>query len=590
MPVAMELRKNIKAPRRYEDELDEEAARPSPVRAAPANVIRQNPNLPPAAFPTLDLRQPSARENRQADNHIPTNYRKNAHDPANSSSREPNRRSTTTEPHSPQLQHLPMASTSQVTGPHMDNGPGNPIWEMNMRLLEKLDKRTDEDWFMAEMETSDEDGAPSQPKAKNASQTENIPPIRETIPLALRIEMVYAAAGEDSKAEHALARLKLNANQREVMMEELRQYQAREKEEDARIAAHQSRLHNALLRGPRARIKEDPFQQLYENDREDVVVSRRAVNEARAYMASCALDDSFLDSWSSMGNVPTATVTESGDEIDARYPNAVSMRDVLAADGTATPTLPDRTKTSVKEPSNGQVALPSPPEHSVNGQIAVDPSNQVLPPTTTKRQVTGETIEVNVGGPQAFLGGNDPQTPQQQPSLEQTLVKKFVEWPYTPPSPTLGTFRLPESSGSDYEPKPKKQRTNTARKKPVSSVNASPARETGFAAKVDRTARRKPVTSTDTVDRDGEKGEVTDQEYRPLSVTQGVPQAEDNAALGEMESSSAPTEQENSTIVVHVPEQQPTPAAHQAGENGASAANDTGGKPKKRGRPKKSKG
>lgn len=49
---------------------------------------------------------------------------------------------------------------------HMDNGRGNPIWERNMALLGDMGQRTDEGWFDAEMETSDEEEGSEQTKRK----------------------------------------------------------------------------------------------------------------------------------------------------------------------------------------------------------------------------------------------------------------------------------------------------------------------------------------------------------------------------------------------------------------------------------------
>lgn len=162
MPAAMELRKHIKAPRRYSRELEEEShpetrpSKPSPIKA---KIINYNPHLPPAAFPTLDPRQVLARDNNLPDNHVSGNNDKHARGPTTLSSAE---RDLTAESASPHLHRPQTASVTQKTPPGMDNGPGNLIWEKNMKLMNELDERTEEEWFIKECETSSDEEAANQ--------------------------------------------------------------------------------------------------------------------------------------------------------------------------------------------------------------------------------------------------------------------------------------------------------------------------------------------------------------------------------------------------------------------------------------------
>ena len=49
------------------------------------------------------------------------------------------------------------AASEEIGGGRQGNGPANPVWASNMGIIDKMANRTDEDWLLAEMETSDEE-------------------------------------------------------------------------------------------------------------------------------------------------------------------------------------------------------------------------------------------------------------------------------------------------------------------------------------------------------------------------------------------------------------------------------------------------
>lgn len=180
----MELRKSSsrKAPRRYEDELVEAYDQPSSVRVArqPAyrgKVIEYNPQLPPAAFPTLNAGALPTESRQRSDVNGPPKQRKEAQtrsslfshrdSPTLSQSLQEDELfqiSSQTIPETLQQPQMAFrASTSLRPG---DNGPGNPIWESNMAMMASSGQLTEDELFMAEMETSDEDGPPPQKSQK----------------------------------------------------------------------------------------------------------------------------------------------------------------------------------------------------------------------------------------------------------------------------------------------------------------------------------------------------------------------------------------------------------------------------------------
>ncbi|KAL8837247.1 MAG: hypothetical protein Q9170_002620 [Blastenia crenularia] len=662
----MNLRRNIKAPRRYEDELvEEEATRPSPFTAR-ANVreVERNLHLPPAAFPTLDPRQNFPRQSGQADDHAPINEQDSnvssavlstldprhtlAHETRQADKKIPtNNHSLDARPSLPRGRNegrktqLPPVMASRA---HRHSGPGNPIWEANMKKMEEWGKMTEEELIMAEMETSEDEQPPMHLRRRVDSLE---PPAWETIPLALRIEMIYAVTDEENhnSSERAMLRLKLSSDQQRIMAGELDAFRKREEVEDRRIELHQNRMNDAILNGPRSYLKQDPFQGLYEDlDRPDTVVKRREVNDARTYMISCGLDTAFLDSWAIADNVPTDAAPELDDGIDTRVADSAPLHDSLPPQSSII--LSDGTRIGMQEPSTAPTVLFTPLKHSTNGQIPVNRPKQTQPPMTTKRQITGETIEVDLGSSQSlskkdgivnrshgklsteFAPSRLPQTPQrdpkQRPASKTVPVNRNVGWPQTPPTPSLTTLPPPQDTNdTGYEPKVKKQRPNIARKKPVPAHNGadkngeSPAvrnevsqdlptmsriistpdevstdtNDAGHEPKAKKqrpnTARKKPVSAQDRVDQNPESPPTRSEAFEDLPMISGNMPTQDEITMVEAQSSSAPTEQE---IVVQVPGEQAIVEARQGGRDAGAATGDAGihgTKPKKRGRPKK---
>lgn len=174
----MELRKKINPPKRLDDEIAEkadDAERVPPAKALSGQaycgkITQHNPNLGPAAFPTLDPRCIALHHAQKRRTLIPSSSHSSLSTPVPSHQNPINETVTAVETglirdfHQMRPQQSHMLSQERKAAPHTDNGPGNPIWEANMKLMEKLGSRTEEEEFMAEMETSDEEDAPTQPR------------------------------------------------------------------------------------------------------------------------------------------------------------------------------------------------------------------------------------------------------------------------------------------------------------------------------------------------------------------------------------------------------------------------------------------
>ncbi len=192
----MELRKRTQTPRRFgdDDEFKSTEHRREQRRQPTSSTSRHtfeipplidyNPNLPPAAFPTMSLGEarksgadvPGAnvselqeqlsgidRRVRQRPSSIPESH---ACEPVQPTE-QPNLPKMAPPLRDGGLNFRPDTMLSnhaepgeETEGGRLSNGPLNPVWVSNIKIMEKLDERTDQDWIIAEMETSDEEEAP----------------------------------------------------------------------------------------------------------------------------------------------------------------------------------------------------------------------------------------------------------------------------------------------------------------------------------------------------------------------------------------------------------------------------------------------
>lgn len=611
MPARMELRKHVKAPRRYSHEIEEDSPPTSPTKfrlskpcPIKAKITQYNPDLPPAAFPTLDPRTTLACDTSQSEKLSDRQTDARKHDNARSST------SLSSTERELMAQQQRSMSTTPTTMSSIDNGPGNRIWEKNMKKMDEMSMRSEEEWFARECETSSEEDFPT----RSASSVT----LWDDIPLALQIKMVYAATRNDNLAHRSMGRLKLNQTQQEAMLDELLLYQAREKADVALIACHLNRLNDILLNGRRSQLNEDQFQDFYERlvktIRKDIVASVAQVMDAKAYMESCGLDSSELD------RCLPKEITDSNEELERRYPHAPKINEVMAADelekskAAAKETLSNEATTRKQESSHAQVYSPLSGRLVATGEVETNGEG----PAFKKRKITSETIEVDVGD-RPLLGSDTvqkkvstttkengsstfgylfedyPRTPEQSTrqglAFDQPLVEaiRFVGWPATPPTPSQGVVPHRDSGESEYEPKSKEQPSkNTSSSKAALTPGFGRAPGSG-GTPVARTTSGILVMLSPKVAGKEINGAHTDRTRQSHAIKQKDGHMKRGGSMVDAPSSSATTEHD-STIVVNVQGQQPT-VAQVDGEKdelsmGGTDVVVTKTKTKKRGRPR----
>lgn len=203
--LKMELRTQIHAPRKLDDAAD--AARPDKAeeelrkrrnkdpKTTPYRLVEHvkfNPNLRAAAFPTIDSWAP-----KEIDTAIEPSSAEGLNlSPEDGSSQHLRNPLKSTTP----IQSTPQTKSQQVSKPTSipssrkrsrrshsvfsgssddasevgegvrSNGPRNPIYQRNMEILDKMQRRGDSDWDIAEMETSSEEEGSSKALSTLAQQ------------------------------------------------------------------------------------------------------------------------------------------------------------------------------------------------------------------------------------------------------------------------------------------------------------------------------------------------------------------------------------------------------------------------------------
>ena len=372
-------RKKIRAPSRYEglsndtpsprqespeesessSEIEEELyktpapRKPNPKRNAyRGKVIEYNPNLPPAAFPTLD--HPDYVHNG---GNIPFNLHPHLSESRSQNASQLHSGSSTPDPlgrdcpsedidvtgENPAMisatadstrggiQSLKQTSThgqrrsrtsmpSSIYGEPTDNGPRNPTWLSNMARMEEAGRMTDLQRNMLDMETSDEEDAATGPAkiARSASSLEF--PTWDDLTVAHKLDLADAIGELDPDATDAfkvMDQLLLSVSQKEELTELLIERQERAATEEANHQRHLEKTKAILLKS--GRLSPSAFHQMVEENLYGTIGENAALHtnllelkKARAYLRNCGFDAALADQgWdvSSIPNAPSGTTT-----------------------------------------------------------------------------------------------------------------------------------------------------------------------------------------------------------------------------------------------------------------------------------------
>ena len=401
-------RKKIKAPRRFEDEYENDNTSPtrqkSPEEASeesseleeeiyespkprtprsrkrPAyrgKVIEFNHNLPPAAFPTLD--HPSYVHNGGTVAYDPHSLGSESQEltgfeaiNSDSLGRDPHPQKTVltenvpaptpttvalTHRNSPFVMQRSKEGQKQVrgnmrSGMHggpKDSGPQNPIWASNMARMVEAGKMSDEDRFMLEMETSDEEDVATDKGSKLARKDSDPKyPAWDDLTVTHKLDLADTIAELYPDPAHVMHQLRLDPTQKEELVDLLIQRQDRAAREDANQHKLMNQTKEMLLRGeplPQSKFHQIVEETLYETIQEDhhIQTNLMELKKARAYLGRCGFDPALADS-----NWDVASISDVAEPRPAQAPlssseagESSSSRPALATSFQKGPRLPD---------------------------------------------------------------------------------------------------------------------------------------------------------------------------------------------------------------------------------------------------------
>ena len=365
-------RANIKAPQKYEgliehNDSEEELYRPptGPRRSSVyrGKVVDFNPDLPPAAFPTLELGQRRAEiapvvEDEtmhnalvdQTNRNLPCEMHRPARSTHNTSTSDTNN-SRNTRFENLFTQNQPGGTDSQKSRkvhqltddmgvsafprsvsstPHdvyqverrwsnqgdtrlnVTNTPYNPAYAHTLETMMHLDAREQRELIMAEMETSDEEDTSRGPVAEHGTfkhrSHESLNKLWEELPVALKVNLVDIMT-DIFPATEAMQRLHLNSSQRQEMLDLVDKRNAQIAAEDDAAEALREETMQILLSRSGEELKlvtQTGFRNMLEEDlyitrggNDYYTATRTEVSKAQKYLKRCGQKPELLDHWKS---------------------------------------------------------------------------------------------------------------------------------------------------------------------------------------------------------------------------------------------------------------------------------------------------
>ena len=475
-------RKKLKAPKRLEDEYEYEYDNTSPTRqespeevsekssrleeeiyespkpktskskkrpAYRGKVTEFNPNLPPAAFPTLD--HPSYVHNGgtvaiDLESHSLGSKSQElaGYEAVNSDSlgRDPHPEETDLTENFP----VPTPTTANFThqnslfamqrskkgqkqargnmpsgmhgGPN-DNGPQNPIWASNMARMVEAGKMSDLDRIMLEMETSDEEDVAADRRSKLTGKNSTPKfPAWDDLTITHKLDLADTIAELYPDPAQVMHQLRLNPSQKEELVQVLIDRQDRAAREKANQLTLMNRTKEMLLRGeplPQSKFHQMVVDNLYEHIQEDhhIQTNLMELKKARAYLGHCGFDPALADSnWDlpSISNVAEprpAQAPLSPEEEEEE--GSSSLQPALSTSFQKAPHLPDPQPELGQQQQPQALAFQYRPNNAAHAQQSPSAvqSNNALSSTDKNR-------------PKASAA-ESPQVPPNDPQLDKSL-------------------------------------------------------------------------------------------------------------------------------------------------------------------------
>ena len=186
-------------------------------------------------------------------------------------------------------------------GPN-DNGPNNPIYMKNMKLMEEWAGLTDFDREIEAMKDSDE-GEPQATVAQELTQEvieDNPPPSWDDLGIAVKLDVADTVNGlYDAHPDAIMNALRLDDSQKDDLTRLLIQRTERQAEEDRNAKILRDHQREILLKGGNIRSEENRDMMnrtIYRSAGEEtfITATRAEVNKAKRYLQHVGFDPSIL--------------------------------------------------------------------------------------------------------------------------------------------------------------------------------------------------------------------------------------------------------------------------------------------------------
>lgn len=418
-------RKKIKAPKRFEHEdfeisprqespeeseqssdLEEEIHEsPKQKKAKPqrpayrGKVIEFNPNLPPAAFPTLDhpdyvhnggnitldlesrwlglqSQELAGFESINSSSLGPKCHSDSAEDPPASTSTPADfnhlRSPSAMQRSNAERSKARGSMLSSMYGESTDNGPRNPIWASNMARMEEAGRMSDLDRIMLEMETSDEEDAPARPT--KLAKTASIPefPAWDDLTIAHKLDLADVVGELYPNLTQVTHQLRLDPSQKEELVELLTQRQDRTAREESNQQRLMEQTKEVFLQGKS--LSQSEFRQMVEDNLYGEIgqddhrqTNLMELKRARAYLKYCGFNPALADSnWEvpPVSNAPSDTGPRPArNKPEASLPNATAQTPSSPSEG------PFSRRSASYPPSQKSPYLPDPRSEPVQQHL-----------------------------------------------------------------------------------------------------------------------------------------------------------------------------------------------------------------------------
>ena len=349
----------------------------------------------------------------------------------------------------------------------------NPVYANNMRIMERLGARTEDDWNIAEMETSDEEETPARTAASTGARIRRSPQemaqLWEELSVAFKLDLLDIMEDVYSTRAEAMQGLYLNAVQCQELLHHIEEQNGQIAAEDKAVETLQSETHRILLSRSGEQLKnvtQTGFRNmleegLYKTKGPDYYTATSAeIAKAKEYLSYCGQSPDLLGHWNSVvgSSVDGANDGNQRNPKIQRNPNGdESIRAGASSTGQVLPeaAFPTKTNFPVQHSSQSAALYAS----QIIGNRPVEPQ-YLAPPSQLSISLNSPYSIVrpmDLHKPSAIPRASEMQTPNITP--DSLLPQQGLSHPESVPASVKPDMQ--EDSGSNEEPPPKRRETAT---------------------------------------------------------------------------------------------------------------------------------